>query len=112
VERPIARAGQPACPTVVVLEGYAPNSIELEPHHEEMLKRLVEFLTSKTSVRGIEMIAWGSSAGAAGATTVRRGKKASQRLEELLKAANRSLPIRDSVRSTNGPERVDIRLCM
>lgn len=111
VGRPIAPHGK-ACPTVAVLEGYAESSIELEPHHEEMLKRLAEFLTSKTSVRGIEMIAWGTSSGAAGATTVRRLKKASQRLEELLKAANRSVPIRDSVRSTDGPERVDIRLCM
>ena len=113
VEYPNAGADQPKCPTVLVLEGFGRDSVELKPHHEEMLKRLVEFIgASGTPARTIEIIGWGNSAEPHGATRVRRLERSSRRLEELLKAANRSVQIRGSVQSSRGPERVEVRLCV
>ena len=104
------------CPTAAVLEGYAPGSAALAPHHEDTLKRVVDFLQrSGPRVQSLQVIAWSSSAkpeenpsGIAG----QRVDTVSARLQELLKTANRSVPVRGAIQRTRGPERVEIRLCL
>lgn len=112
VESPILRSPAPTCPTVLVLEGFGRESIELEPHHEAMLQRLAEFIASaQPPVQSVAVIGWGNAGEPMGAVKSRRVEKCSRRLEELLKAANRSIPIRGSVQSGPGPERVEVQLC-
>ena len=112
----IIQAAESRCPTAAVLEGYTPGSAALAPHHEDTLKRVVDFLQrSGPRVQSLQVIAWSNSAqpdenpsGISG----QRIDTASARLQELLKAANRSVPIRGSIQRTRGPERVEIRLCL
>jgi hypothetical protein len=81
-----------------------------------MLKRVVDFLQRPgASVRSLQVIVWSNSAepdsssrGIAG----QRLETATARLQELLKAVNRSVSIRGSTHNTRGPERVEIRLCI
>ncbi|MGC4054256.1 MAG: hypothetical protein QM757_34660 [Paludibaculum sp.] len=112
VESPIVGTARSACPTVLVLEGFARESIDLEPHHDGMLERLAEFVVSaQPPVQSLGVIGWSRSGDPLGGVTGRRVEKCSRRLEELLKAANRPVPIRGSVRSGPGPERVEVQLC-
>jgi len=112
----IVQIAESRCPTAAVLEGYAPGSAALEPHHEDMLKRVVDFLQRPgASVGSLQVIVWSNSAepdsssrGIAG----QRLETATARLQELLKAVNRSVSVRGSTHNTRGPERVEIRLCM
>ena len=113
---PIVQIAESRCPTAAVLEGYAPGSAALEPQHEDMLKRVVDFLQRPgASVGSLQVIVWSNSAepdsssrGIAG----QRLETATARLQELLKAVNRSVSVRGSTHNTRGPERVEIRLCM
>ncbi|MBN9657233.1 MAG: hypothetical protein J0H49_03595 [Acidobacteria bacterium] len=112
VDSPILRTGVSACPTVLVLEGFGPASIELEPHHDAMLQRLAEFVASaRPAVQSISVIGWSSASEPLGSVQARRVEKCSRRLEELLKGLNRPVPIRGSARSGPGPERVEVQLC-
>jgi hypothetical protein len=113
---PIVQIAESRCPTAAVLEGYASGAATLEPHHEDMLKRLVDFLQGPGGpVRSIHLIAWSSSGEPSGkprGIAEQRLENASGRLQELLKAGKRSIPVRGSVHRTRGPERVEIRVCM
>ncbi len=103
VECPPCDGQDHACETALVLEGFAAGQFGLASHHQPMLQRLAAFLSrSGRRPRSIEVDAKSTSG-----NELRRAEAAAR----YLRTRVRSVAITTAASRSQGPERVEIRLC-